>query len=307
MSVSQTLHLDLSQLQGLLAFAAVLFAVLLARYLVIAGPLYLVCWKLLRDRLQRRRIQRTFPPGRRMLKEFLWSLSTFVIFSLVGVSLLFLDRAGWIRMYHRIDQHGWAYWTLSIALMLVLHDAYFYWTHRLMHVKQVFRYFHRVHHLSFNPSPWAAFSFHPLEAVVEASVIYVIALTIPFHPSALFAFLLIMTLMNALGHLGYELYPTGFTRHWLGRWFNTSVHHNVHHHRVHCNYGLYFNWWDRLLGTNHPEYHEIFDGVTARPRRGPARADSVAAAPGTSAPPQGAGRAVSRAASSTLAAQRNPK
>jgi sterol desaturase/sphingolipid hydroxylase (fatty acid hydroxylase superfamily) len=289
MFVSQLLNLDGAQMLALLGFAGILFAVLLARYVVIVGPLYLLCWKLLRRRLQPRRIQRTFPTRRRMLAEVLWSLSTFVVFSLVGVTLMEMSRAGWTRMYPSIDDHGWGYWAVSIALMLVLHDAYFYWTHRFMHLPGVFRRVHRVHHLSFNPSPWAAFSFHPLEAVIEAGVVLVIAVIIPFHPSAMFVFLLIMTLMNALGHLGYELYPGGFTRHRVGQWLTTSVHHNMHHHYVHRNYALYFTWWDRLMGTLDNAYHTAHDAVT--PRR---------------AGDQGAG-ASSCAPSVELAAQRNPK
>ena len=60
-----------------------------------------------------------------------------------------------------------------------------------------------------------------------------------------------MTFMNVLGHLGFELYPKGFTTHWLGKWNNTSTHHNMHHKYYNCNYGLYFNIWDRIMGTNH--------------------------------------------------------
>lgn len=263
----QGLHLGSTSLETMAWMAAVLFAVLTARYVLVVGPLYLVCWKLLRTRLQPRRIQRVFPPRRRLVGEFWWSLSTFAIFAAIGVGLFYCNRMGWTRMYTRIDEHGWGYWLLSVVLMILAHDAYFYWTHRFMHLKAVFRYFHRVHHLSFNPSPWAAFSFHPLEAVVEAGIAVVIAFTIPFHPSALFVFLMFMTIMNALGHLGYELYPRGFTRHPVGQWFNTSVHHNMHHHLVHCNYGLYFNWWDRWMGTNHATYHQTYDTVTGRAAR----------------------------------------
>jgi len=42
-----------------------------------------------------------------------------------------------------------------------------------MHHKKLFRWFHLVHHQSTNPSPWAAYAFHPLEAVVEAGIIAV--------------------------------------------------------------------------------------------------------------------------------------
>ena len=30
----------------------------------------------------------------------------------------------------------------------------------------------------------------------------------------------------------------------------------MHHRLVKCNYGLYFNFWDRVMKTNHPHYEE---------------------------------------------------
>jgi sterol desaturase/sphingolipid hydroxylase (fatty acid hydroxylase superfamily) len=86
-----------------------------------------------------------------------------------------------------------------------------------------------VHHRSTNPSPWAAYSFHPVEAVVEAGIFVVIVFTIPAHGLALFAFLLYMIVRNVLGHLGIEFLPKNFLHnHWL-RWHTTTTHHDLHH------------------------------------------------------------------------------
>src|SRR4029077_10168023 len=80
------------------------------------------------------------------------------------------------------------------------------------------------------------------------------------HPLALAISGLYMILMNVMGHLGYELFPKSFVRNkWLN-WQNTYTHHNMPHHYSKHNYGLYFNWWDRLMGTNHPRYREEFRG-----------------------------------------------
>jgi len=38
----------------------------------------------------------------------------------------------------------------------------------------------------------------------------------------------------------------------------------MHHRYVTCNYGLYFNIWDRIMGTNHQRYHEEFEATVAR-------------------------------------------
>ena len=55
--------------------------------------------------------------------------------------------------------------------------------------------------------------------------------------------------------------PKGFSRHWFGRWINTSVSHNQHHQYFKGNYGLYFTFWDRLMGTIRTDYEQRFEEV----------------------------------------------
>jgi sterol desaturase/sphingolipid hydroxylase (fatty acid hydroxylase superfamily) len=87
------------------------------------------------------------------------------------------------------------------------HDAYFYWALRLMHHPKIFKHVHLVHHRSTNPSPWAAYSFHPIEAVLEAGIFPLIVFTIPMHSLALVTVLIYMITRNVLGHLGMEILP----------------------------------------------------------------------------------------------------
>jgi Delta7-sterol 5-desaturase len=195
-------------------------------------------------------------------REVLYSLLSLAIFASLAVVTLSMYLLGWNRLYLNVHAYGWTYLWLSTAALIFLHDAWFYWTHRAMHTKLLFRHVHRVHHMSHNPTPWAAFAFHPLEAVVEGAIFPLLVIVMPLHPLAAAIWLMYMTLMNVFGHLGYEVLPPGFVRHKLFRWHNTSVHHNMHHSRFHCNYGLYFNIWDRLMGTNHHEYEQEYDRVT---------------------------------------------
>ena len=53
---------------------------------------------------------------------------------------------------------------------------------------------------------------------------------------------------------------------WTG-WWNTTTHHDLHHSSGNTNFGLYFTWWDRWMGTEHPRYREEFRKVTARTRK----------------------------------------
>ena len=235
----------------------------LIRYALIAGGAFLLFYVWRNRRLRSLKIQEHYPARSEMRREVLYSLVSLAVFSLTGVLVFLIHRAGWTKLYLDIGRYGWGYLVFSTALLIFAHDAYFYWTHRLMHWKPLFPIVHRIHHLSHTPTPWAAFAFHPIEAVVQAGIFPLFILLVPTHPLSAVVWLLYMTAMNVLGHCGFEILPSGFTRHPITRWHNTSVHHDMHHHHVHCNYGLYYNVWDRLMGTNHARYDEEFERVKA--------------------------------------------
>lgn len=238
----------------------------LLRYLIPASAAFLIFWVLARNGLMHLFIQRTFPRSKQLWKEFAYSMSTVVIFSLVGFCIYSGEKAGLTRIYYDMTDYGVIYLITSVMITIVFHDFYFYWTHRLMHHKWLFKYVHRVHHESTNPSPWAAYSFHPWEALIQALVLPIMVFTIPLHPLVIFIFLTYMIVRNVLGHLGFEILPKGFTRNkWLN-WNTAITHHNLHHEHFHNNYGLYFTWWDRIMKTEHAKYHETFDEVKSRPR-----------------------------------------
>ncbi|RYF77608.1 MAG: fatty acid hydroxylase family protein, partial [Cytophagaceae bacterium] len=123
---------------------------------------------------------------------------------------------------------------------------------------------HLVHHKSTNPSPWAAYAFHPLEAIVEAAIVPLATFVLPLHPFTILAFLFFMIVYNVYGHLGWELFPASWNRHWFAKWLNTSVNHNQHHQYFKGNYGLYFRFWDEWMGTTRPDYDAAFARVTEK-------------------------------------------
>lgn|SRR5690348_6613099 len=239
--------------------------IILLRYFGIAGIAFIVCYVLLKKKISAKKIQLRFPVLKDYQREIFYSASTILIFT--SVFFIFFgndDIKNTTTYYTNINQHGKIYFWLAFPLMLLMHDTYFYWTHRFMHLSKVFKWFHLVHHKSINPSPWAAFAFHPLEAMVEVGIIVVFLYTIPVMKIHLFTFFLFLMVYNVYGHLGWELYPKNFQRTVIGKWINTSVNHNQHHQYFKGNYGLYFLWWDRWMGTIRNDYDEKFDEVKNR-------------------------------------------
>jgi len=191
-----------------------------------------------------------------------------LVFGGVILLVVWASKNGFTRVYAPLNKYGYGWYFFSIVLMVLLHDTYFYWTHRLLHWKPLFKLVHKTHHLSINPTPFAAYAFHPVEALVEVGIIPLIAFTIPYHPTAITIFSLYALLLNVMGHLGFEFFPKGFVSHRLFKWHNTSTHHNMHHRLVKCNYGLYFNFWDRIMHTNHPHYEQSFEDVVETREQG---------------------------------------
>jgi len=242
-----------------------IFSIVSLRYFILAGLAFLIYYVLLKKKLSFRKIQLRFPSGKDYKRELLYSVLTIFIFTLVPWLILgnpeIKKHTTW---YSDIHQYGVAYFWLAFPLMLIMHDTYFYFTHRLMHHSFFFKQIHLIHHKSTNPSPWAAFAFHPLEAIVEIGILVIYLFTIPVMKAHLFFFFLFMMLYNVYGHLGWELYPAGFHRTRVGRWINTSINHNQHHQFFKGNYGLYFLFWDRILGTIRKDYDRQYDEIMAR-------------------------------------------
>jgi lathosterol oxidase len=235
------------------------------KYFFIATPAFLLFYIFLKKKLTYKKIQQRFPKWKDYGREIFFSTLSIIIFALPPLIILFSDNIRPHTFYYlNIADHGWVYLILAFPLMLLIHDTYFYWMHRLLHHPRLFKWFHLVHHRSSNPSPWAAYAFHPLEAVMESLVFVIFLFTIPIHPIHLTLFFIFSLVYNVYGHLGFELYPKGFNRHWLGKWLNTSVSHNMHHQYFKGNYGLYFTIWDRLMKTMSASYDKTFDEVTSR-------------------------------------------
>ncbi len=234
------------------------------RYILAAGIMFSIFYLWKRRTWFYKKIQLRTPQKAKIKHEIFWSVISLIIISVCGTISFYFVKQGYSPLYTDIAERGWLYFGLSTVGLILWHDFYFYVTHRAMHHKAIFPIVHKIHHKSTDPTPWAAFSFHPIEAVVQFLFVPMAVFIVPLHPIALLIMGLFQITLNVIGHLGFEIFPKGFTTGKITKWANTSTHHNMHHSKVNCNYGLYFNIWDRLLGTNHKDYEKTFDEVKAR-------------------------------------------
>jgi len=243
---------------------SIAYLILSLRYIIIAGIAFLIFYIIKPKRFSRLHIQKAFPKNKDYWREIGYSFLSFFFFAGYVILLFKTPVRQYTRIYDHVSQVGWPYFFISIFLCLVIHDTYFYWTHRLMHHPKLFKAFHVLHHKSTNPSPWAAFSFQPTESIVEGGIAIAIVFLIPIQRYAFLSFFIFSTAYNVYGHLGYEIYPKWLIRSRVGKYLNTSIAHNMHHKYFNGNYSFYTRIWDMLMGTMHPDYDKTVDKVLTK-------------------------------------------
>ena len=236
----------------------------LSRYAVFAVAVWFILWVLLRGPMASRKIRPSTPDARQLITEFAVSLRTLAIFSTVGVGMFALARLGLLPGPETALRFGWGWGVASFALMVIGHDAWFYWTHRAMHDRRLMRLFHRRHHRSHNPSPFSAYSFDLAEAVTQAAFVPLWLLIVPTSWPVVGLFMIHQIARNTLGHCGYEVFPSTADGRPLLGFMTTTTHHDLHHAEARWNFGLYFTWWDHWMGTEHPQYLARFAAASGR-------------------------------------------
>jgi lathosterol oxidase len=243
---------------GLAAFCVQLLAYMVVTSAVINA--YRFFWNkgLCKYKIQKREASRAD-----IRREVRGSLSTMAIFSLIYAGVHLGAAAGFFTVYTGAQPFGIPYLLASTVAIVVAHDAYFYWTHRLMHHRRLFFRFHRTHHKSVTPTAYACYAFDVPEAILHGLFLPIWLLLVPMQLPGLLFLLALMFTRTALGHSGVEVFPPS------GRWFGwvvTNTDHDIHHSAFHYNFGLYFSWWDRLMGTGYPaNRHQV--GGSPAPRR----------------------------------------
>ena len=255
---------DFSNPLWFLVATLIVFAVVIARYLLVAGIFYAVFYIWFPHKWEARKINSRMHKKGQFRREVSWSMVTALIFAFAGALTVLVWQKGYTKVY--LELHDYPLWWLPVSLVLamVLHETYYYWLHRWMHYPKVFRIIHKVHHDSNITSPWTAFSFHPIEGIFQAIFLPLLLLIMPMHLYVILAQLTIMTLSSVINHLDIEVYPRNFHKNILGKWLIGATHHSLHHRQFKYNYGLYFTFWDKWKKTESPEYEELFESKTKK-------------------------------------------
>lgn len=137
---------------------------------------------------------------------------------------------------------------LQFIVILLLSDFMFWVAHRIYHAVPALWRFHRIHHSSEHLDWLASFRVHPLDQIINSSIIAAPTLMLGFDPAALLIYatifkwhsiLLHSNLRVGFGPLGWLVITPSF-HHW---------HHANQHEAYDRNFGGQLTIWDRMFGT----------------------------------------------------------
>jgi sterol desaturase/sphingolipid hydroxylase (fatty acid hydroxylase superfamily) len=252
---------DFTSFYWLIMLMIIFFVVITGRYFLIAGLFYFIFYVWFPEKWKQRKIsQKEYKKGQ-LKKEIKWSMISAVIFSITGALTVILWQKGHTKIYTEPDAYGWWYLPASLIIFMFLQETYYYWIHRWMHIPSVFKLIHKVHHDSMIASPFTAFSFHPLEATLQAIFLPALFLILPVHYYVIIVLLIIMSFSSVINHLGIEVYPQKSQKN-FAKWVIGASHHSLHHKQFKYNYGLYFTFWDIINKTESPGFNPLFKKLT---------------------------------------------
>mgnify|MGYP006129860875 FL=1 len=152
-----------------------------------------------------------------------------------------------------------------VLLYLAVHpirEVHFYFTHRILHWKPLYKSAHYLHHKNVNIGPWSGLAMHPVEHLLYFTgvLLHWIVLSHPLHA--------IFHLQHAAftapwGHTGFEKIEVTE---------NTCIpkasdyFHYLHHRYFECNYGGTAIPLDQWFGSFHDGSEEANEAIRKRRR-----------------------------------------
>ena len=191
-----------------------------------------------------------FSFGSQTLDNIFWSLVSGCTIWTGFEALTLWAYSNHIIPYVDIRQHPFyaAFLTLAVVYLRYFH---FYFVHRLIHWKPLYRLCHYLHHRNINVGPWSGLSMHPIEHLLYFSGVF-LHWIIPSGPYHAIFHLMHAGISPAIGHVGFhELVISDGVKVPSDNYF-----HYLHHRMFTVNYGVQdfpLDWWFKTQHDGSPE------------------------------------------------------
>ena len=188
---------------------------------------------------------RAFTFQRQVWDNAFWTLASGVtIWTAYEVMFIYAFANGWLGV---LSFAANPIWFIALFFLIPIWESfYFYWIHRALHLKPLYKLAHHLHHRNTNIGPWSGMSMHPIEHVMFLGGV-LIHWVIASHPVHVLYHLQYYALTAVTTHAGFEgLFVRDKNRLSMG-----TFHHQMHHRYFECNYGSLEIPWDKLFGSFH--------------------------------------------------------
>ena len=186
-------------------------------------------------------------PGRMLPKIKNWYYMALMI-NVIQLIITLLTARLWIEIFGEISLFKIRNWQSEILQGFfgwLVGTFFFYWWHRVRHIKGFWLIFHQLHHSPSRIEAVTSFYKHPIEILVDAILSALI-----LYP-LLGCSLMGMFWYNCFAGIGEYLYHSNIkTPKWFRYFIQTPELHSIHHQfGVHkYNFGD-ITIWDRIFGT----------------------------------------------------------
>ncbi|WP_321502965.1 sterol desaturase family protein [Breoghania sp.] len=242
---------------GFLPWWAAVYAINLFLYFATGWVLVAI-----QNHFPERRIQPNRRGEKRMKKEIRQSVISLLVTTGCMAGGLYLQYRG-LTLFAALELSWWSVPVMFLVSILAF-DAWFYWMHRFMHTKLMYR-FHAEHHRSVAPTVWSTYNDDLVDAFVMQCYYLWAPLVLPIPAAVLIVHRVYDHFNGTIGHSGFEFWASPAAR--APSPMVCVTFHDQHHSRFKYNFANFFSFWDRLMGTIDPKYDEAVRGFERMGRK----------------------------------------
>ena len=203
-------------------------------------PAWAAPWRIQKER--RIEVQRWFWPSLRCM-----AINNLIMLPGLILSWPLLRLSG----IHDGPLPAWYTVVWQLLFFILLDDFLYYWMHRAMHTKWLFRHVHAFHHRPRTPCAIAGNYLHWGEYIATISLLLIGPMLVGAHVITLWIWVVIRQLEAADGHFGYDLpwNPLKFLPLYDG-----TGYHDFHHGYFKGNYAGALGYLDKVFNTRSEGY-----------------------------------------------------
>jgi Delta7-sterol 5-desaturase len=201
--------------------------------------------------LSAKKIQSKTSSQEEINRDIFQSIKSLIFIALLLAGGIYCQHIGFTIRPQRMTPISAVLW---FVVSMFIFDTWFYWGHRLIHTKFLYRWVHAWHHRSTTPTVWSNNSDTFVDDLILQSYFFFAPFVLPIPGVILIAHKIYDQITGMMGHSGYE-YSSGslsrFPFPMLGVTF-----HDQHHESFRYNFATHFSLWDRIMKTIHPDYDQ---------------------------------------------------